>query len=49
MRRVSLEGFIEFAKKEYGYDILLDENAERDTFEKIFEADFNSWEDFVLE
>lgn len=49
MRRVSLESFIEFAKKEYGYDILLDENVERDTFEKIFEADFNSWDDFVLE
>lgn len=34
------DDFIEFAKKEYGYDILLDENVEIDTFEKIFEADF---------
>lgn len=49
MRQVSLEGFIEFVKQEYGYDILLDENAEKDTFEKLFDVDFNSWEDFVLE
>lgn len=30
-----LDDFIEFAKKEYGYGILLDEKAERDTFEKF--------------
>lgn len=35
-----LDDFIEFAKKEYGYDILLDEKAERDTLEKIFKVDF---------
>ena len=34
----SLDNFIEFAKQEYGYDILLYENAERDMFEKIFGA-----------
>ena len=32
----SLDNFIEFAKQEYCYDILLDKNAEKDSFEKIF-------------
>ena len=45
MEQMLLEGFIEFARQEYCYDILLDKNAEKDTFEKIFHADFNNWED----
>ena len=49
MKHLELEEFIEFAKQEYGQNIFLDVNAEADTFEKIFDADFMDQKGFVLE